>query len=160
MGSGIQMRARTSVVIEVGTLAHRVLRRERRGRIAAVFDRSLYAVFDDNWICIGSQAIGSGPLHVLCDGIVFDRFSPGQDIAVTDTALVAGDPAQSKKLVDDYTSRFPSGAFAQEAEVLRIEALIKEGNEDAAAPLGLRFLTEHPASPHAIRVRTLLGGAP
>src|SRR3954451_15759834 len=78
-------------VVELGLLAHRTLRRGRRGRIAAVFDRSLYATFDDDWICIGHTAIGSGPLHVLCDGIAVGELSAGQEIAVNDTAVFVGD---------------------------------------------------------------------
>jgi hypothetical protein len=78
------------VVTEIGVLARRALRGPRRGRIAAVFDRSLYAAFGDDWICIGQGAIGSGPLHVLCDGIVPPGFSPGQEIALVDATIVAG----------------------------------------------------------------------
>src|SRR3954470_2253479 len=78
-------------VVEVGLLAHRTLRRGRRGRIAAVFDRSLYAAFDNDWICIGHNTIGSGPLHVLCNGLAVAGLSPGQEIAVNDTGLFVGD---------------------------------------------------------------------
>jgi hypothetical protein len=90
-GSDIPVTLSTPVVAEVGVLAHRALRRGRCGRIAAVFDRSLYAVFDDDWICIGSKAIGSGPLNVLCERIASVRLSPGQEIAITDTALLLAD---------------------------------------------------------------------
>src|SRR5205085_8343634 len=82
---------RACVVVEVGALAHRVLCSNRRGRIAAVFDRSLYAVFGDDWICIGAKTIGSGPLHVLCEEIAPGWFSLGQCIAVTDSAFLVGD---------------------------------------------------------------------
>lgn len=75
------------------------------------------------------------------------------------TALASGDTARSQRLVDEYASRFPDGAFAQEAEVLRIEALLKEGHGDGAASRGARFLADHPTSPHAARVRALVGGA-
>jgi hypothetical protein len=78
-------------VTEVGLLARRVLRGPRRGRIAAVFERSLYAVFGGEWTCIGQREIGSGPLHVLCEGIAPHRFSLGQGIAVVDATMVAGD---------------------------------------------------------------------
>lgn len=78
-------------VTEVGVLARRVLRGPRHGRIAAVFERSLYAVFGDEWICIGQNAIDSGPLHVLCKGLDPHRFSRGQRISVLDTTMAAGD---------------------------------------------------------------------
>lgn len=90
MERGTHMRAR---VVETGALARSVLRRGRRGRIAAVFDRSLYAAFGDDWICIGATAIGSGPLHVLYEGISAGRFSPGQEVAVADSAILVGDVA-------------------------------------------------------------------
>ncbi|MCP4619555.1 MAG: DUF2877 domain-containing protein [Bradyrhizobium sp.] len=75
---------------EVGVLAQRVLRSRRRGRIAAVFERSLYAVLDDDWICIGSRELGSGPLHILCEGITPSGFSPGQELSIRDAMLVVG----------------------------------------------------------------------
>jgi hypothetical protein len=114
MERGAHMRIRTGVVIEVGVLAHRVLCSNRRGRIVAVFDRSLYAVFGDDWICIGSKTIGSGPLHVLSEGIAPSWFSLGQDIAVTDSTLLVGDarliglgaaPVWSPKPPPDWTRK-------------------------------------------------------
>src|SRR5215475_6042897 len=81
----------TRAVTEVGALAQRVLRSGRRARIAAVFERSLYAALDDDWICIGSKELGSGPLHVLCEGIAPRQFEPGQAVAVRDATLVVGD---------------------------------------------------------------------
>ena len=79
-----------------------------------MFDRSLYGVFGDDWICIGSKAIGSGPLHVLCDGNFSGWFSSGQDIAVADTALLVGEvrligldaaPVWSPKPPPDWTHK-------------------------------------------------------
>jgi hypothetical protein len=112
MDCGSHISTRAGAVVEVGVLAQRVLCSERRGRIAAVFDRSLYAVFGEDWICIGAKAIGSGPLHVQCEGIVFGWFSAGQDIVVADTALLVGDvrlngldaaPVWSPKPPPDWT---------------------------------------------------------
>ncbi|XIA64262.1 hypothetical protein ACFIOY_36100 [Bradyrhizobium sp. TZ2] len=80
-----------ATVIEVGVLAHRVLRSGRRGRIAAVFERSLYAVLDDCWICIGAKDLGSGPLHLLCTGLEPRRFSPGKELMIVDGALLVDD---------------------------------------------------------------------
>jgi hypothetical protein len=78
-------------VIEVGVLAHRVLGSGRRGHIAAVFERSLYAVLDDCWICIGPEDLGSGPLHLLCTGIEPRRFSPGKGVAIVDRTILVDD---------------------------------------------------------------------
>jgi hypothetical protein len=93
LGTGASERFDDGAVIEVGVLAHRSLRSGRRGRIAAVFERSLYAVLDDCWICIGSNDLGSGPLHLLCTGVEPRRFSAGAGIAIVDrTILVDGMP--------------------------------------------------------------------
>src|SRR5262249_61840430 len=61
-GTGIVTK-NAPTVTEVGVLARRMLRGPRRGHIAAVFERSLYAVFGDEWICIGQRSIGSGAMH-------------------------------------------------------------------------------------------------
>ena len=79
-----------SVISEVGLLARRALCGGRRGRIAAVFERSFYAAFDDDWVCVGVNGIGSGPLHVLYNGIVPLALSPGQEIVVADGMISVG----------------------------------------------------------------------
>jgi hypothetical protein len=71
-------------------------------------------------------------------------------------ALADGDPARARQLVEAYETRFPGGAFGQEAEVLRVEALLAQGDHAGAKRAGARFLTAYPASPHAARVRALL----
>lgn len=111
MERGSHMRTR---VVEVGVLASRVLGRKRHGMIAAVFDRSLYAVFGNDWICIGAKAIGSGPLHVLCEEVVAGRFSPGQDITVTDTALIAGEVRLTDLDAATIWSPNPPGGWTRE----------------------------------------------
>jgi hypothetical protein len=86
-----------------------------------------------------------------------------QEIAKLDQARVAlteGDAARTQQLVNEYEARFPEGSFLEEAEVLRIEALLQQGDRAGATGVGTRFLGSHPASPHAGRVRTLLGSPP
>lgn len=78
-------------VTEVGVLAEAAAGLPRRGRIAAVFERSFYAVFDDVWFCIGLRDIGSGPLNVLCEGIAPLRVAPGEEIAIVDATIFARD---------------------------------------------------------------------
>lgn len=87
----------------------------------------------------------------------------GQEIAKLDrarAALTEGDPLRTQQLVNDYEARFPEGSFLEEAEVLRIEALLQQGDRAGATRVGTRFLGSHPTSPHAARVRTLLGSPP
>lgn len=81
------------------------------------------------------------------------------EIAALDRArrsLESGDPAQALAQADAYEARYPSGTFSEEAEVVRIEALVKRGDRTRAASVGQRFLAAHPASPHAPRIRAIL----
>jgi hypothetical protein len=75
-------------------------------------------------------------------------------------ALEAHDGSKARKLVDAYEAEYPGGAFTQEAEVVRIEALSRDGNRAEAERAGKRFLAAYPKSPHVSRVRTLLGYDP
>ncbi len=70
-------------------------------------------------------------------------------------SLQKGDTREALRLLDAYEAEFAHGALGEEAEVLRIETLIRAGNKDEAAKRASRFLTERPASPHAARVRTM-----
>jgi hypothetical protein len=72
-------------------------------------------------------------------------------------SLSAGDPGGTLAKLDAYEHRFPGGHLRDETMVLRIEALIAQGNPAAAQTLGQRFLAASPASPYAARVRRLLG---
>jgi hypothetical protein len=83
----------------------------------------------------------------------------GQEVAALDRArdaLAAGNAAGAIRQVDEYESQFPRGALAQEATALRIEALLQQGNRDAAVRLADRFLASNPKSPHAARIRLLV----
>ncbi len=82
--------------VEVGVLANEALQRESSGRIAAAFDRSFYATLGARWICIGAFSIGSGPLHVLCEGWPSSAFAVGQRVTVAASMLhVDGAPLVS-----------------------------------------------------------------
>jgi hypothetical protein len=70
-------------------------------------------------------------------------------------AIAAGDGVRGLQLVDDYQRRFPRGMFTQEAEVLRVEALVVRGDRAGARRAVERFLAAHPASPHAPRLRAM-----
>jgi hypothetical protein len=86
----------------------------------------------------------------------------GQQVAALDRArdaLASGNAAGALRFVDEYDRQFPRGALAQEATALRIEALLQQGNRDAAVHLADRFLASNPRSPHAARIRLLVQGA-
>lgn len=48
------------------------------------------------------------------------------------------------------------GVFAEEREVLAVEALIRAGKAEAARARGERFLRAHPKSAHRVRLEELL----
>ena len=72
-------------------------------------------------------------------------------------ALAAGAPARALSLLDAYAAAFPRASMAQEATVLRVEALVRAGDLPAARRVGDAFLANNPRSPSAAHVRSLLG---
>jgi hypothetical protein len=81
------------------------------------------------------------------------------EIALFDRVRAAVNASESDRalgLLDDYERRFPAGAFRQEAEVVRVQALLQKGDRAAATRAGERFLAAHPTSPHAARLRAML----
>lgn len=90
--------------------------------------------------------------------------SPGGDlrdqIALLDRARAAVRARESRTALAElaaYSKRFPRGEFSQEVTVLKIEALVQNGQMDAARALGNRFLKAHPESPHVERIERLIG---
>lgn len=84
----------------------------------------------------------------------------GNQISIVDRArgaLADGNAARAIELVGEYESAYPNGKFTQEAEVIRIEALLNEGDRAAARRVGEHFLDTNPTSPHAAHVRALIG---
>jgi hypothetical protein len=70
--------------------------------------------------------------------------------------LVKSDPDAALRLVAEHAARFPNGVFAQEREVLAIDALLHAGRRAEAKARGRRFIQAHPDSPHIPRLRALL----
>jgi hypothetical protein len=86
--------------------------------------------------------------------------SLADEVAALDVAreaLAAGDAGRTLRALDQHDQRFPGGMLGPEAMVLRIEALILRGDRASAARLGEAFLAAHPRSPHASRLRSLIG---
>ncbi len=75
------------------------------------------------------------------------------------SAVAAGDAKSASAAITSYGSRFPRGAFGQEAAVLRIETLDLQGNHAQAAALARSFLARHPNSPHVSVVQRIAGRA-
>lgn len=72
------------------------------------------------------------------------------------TALGRGDVASCLAAVERYQQEFRSGVFAQEIDVIGIEALAKSGEHQRARTLAARFLSTNAKSPYANRVRSVL----
>lgn len=96
---------------------------------------------------------------------VVRALTPGSSVSLTDqvaaidharTTLEGGDESNAIAQVDAYEARYADGAFRQEAELLRIDALDKRGEREKATAAGRRFLKAYPKSPHAARVRALI----
>lgn len=73
------------------------------------------------------------------------------------SALATSEPAKAQALLDAYDADFPLGALREESAVIRIEALVANGRSDEARRRADLFVTSHPTSPHAPRLRRLLG---
>lgn len=71
-------------------------------------------------------------------------------------ALAAGRPKRALTALNAYEQRFRGGRLSLEAEVLRIEALARSGEAEAARARAASFLAAHPSSPYAVRVRAVL----
>ena len=69
------------------------------------------------------------------------------------TALASGNARQTLARLDAHDAAFRRGALAQEAMLLRVEALARLGRRREAAALGRAFLRVHPTSTLAARVR-------
>ena len=76
-------------ILELGLLAEKTLlsESESKGRVAAVFESSFYAVLGGQWICVGLPHLGSGPLHVVCERRPLYWPTIGAAVTVTGSAL-------------------------------------------------------------------------
>lgn len=72
------------------------------------------------------------------------------------TMLASGNAAGALSHLDAYNRTFPRGRLQLEAEVLRIDALVKNGQTEIAKKRAQAFLAKHPNSVLASRVRGLL----
>ena len=54
----------TVSAVSIGTQAIRVFVASSRGRVAAVFNRSLYLEFDSGWCCLVETELGAGPVNI------------------------------------------------------------------------------------------------
>ena len=74
-------------------------------------------------------------------------------------ALAVHDAAGAMQALDQYEAAFPAGRLASEETVLRVQALLARGDEDAANTLAAHFFAAHPDSSYVSRLRDLLHDA-
>lgn len=86
-----------------------------------------------------------------------------EELALVETArmhLDNGDPTSCLSVVTRYERQFRGGVFAQEMELMQIEALALAGENERARSLGQRFLANQSDSPYAERARLVLKKLP
>ena len=71
-------------------------------------------------------------------------------------AALKSDPNRALALVAEHRRRFPSGALAQEREVIAIDALKRAGKAKEAEKRRDSFKKTYPGSPHGKKVRSPL----
>jgi hypothetical protein len=82
-----------------------------------------------------------------------------EEVAALDAARAALDTHNASAALhalDAHDAAFPAPLLGPEVELLRIEALFAAHRIEEARAAGERFLSSHPGSTHARRVRTLL----
>lgn len=100
------------------------------------------------------------PLEAPVSGASAAAFQDGglldlEALARVRRALSERDAQRALGLLDDFKKRFPASQVAEEAAVLRIEALRAQGRTREAHELGRTFLQERPSSVYAAKVRSI-----
>jgi hypothetical protein len=72
-------------------------------------------------------------------------------------ALAAGDARTALQQLEHYYGRARTGTLDREAQLLRIDALLRAGQTAPAHQLAEQYLASYPHDPHAARLRALLG---
>jgi outer membrane protein assembly factor BamD (BamD/ComL family) len=73
------------------------------------------------------------------------------------SSLRAGKPLAALSQLQAYDLRFPRGSLSGEAQILRIESLAAAGQRRQAKALADAYLSAHPQSPYAQRLRSVVG---
>jgi len=77
-------------------------------------------------------------------------FALGAEVAMLDqarAALASGDGALAIRMLDDYKKRYRSGNLLPEATYIRVQALLKTGNQTAARAMAAHAQSMWPDSP-------------
>jgi hypothetical protein len=72
-------------------------------------------------------------------------------------ALQRNAPSEALVVLDQFARTYPRGRLSAEAFVVRVDALVRAGRVPEARVLVDRYLSARPSSPHAARLRKLVG---
>lgn len=83
---------------------------------------------------------------------------PLAELALLERArrVMATNPARALALSEEHRQKYRAGQFAEERELLAVEALVGLGQTEAAARRAGSFLRAHPNSVHAHRLEVIL----
>ncbi len=76
------------------------------------------------------------------------------------SALSSGASTRALGLLAQHQRQYPRSRLANEAFVMRLDALSRSGQRDRARQLASAYLARRPNAPHAARIRRLVGLAP
>jgi hypothetical protein len=83
---------RAAAVLRAGVIARDACRRGGHGEVAAVFERSCYLRFGDDFICIGEPAIGNGSTTLIVAARLADLgLRQGQRAFISNGCIAIGD---------------------------------------------------------------------
>lgn len=77
----------------------------------------------------------------------------------TREALYASEVARATELIAEHRQRFSGGKLVQERDALEVQALAKAGQLAAAQLRARAFLLRYPESPHAEKIRAIVGAS-
>lgn len=85
-----------------------------------------------------------------------------KEVALLDAARAAlsNDPQSTLSILEQHRRDFPKGALRVEADLVRIEALLRAGDRRRAEQIASRLIKTDPTGPVAARARRLLEGQP
>lgn len=105
-----------------------------------------------------AQATPAAAVAVAAPTVVHHKLDPQAELSILNRAqdALAQAPRRALTLATEHAQGFPQGVFAQEREVIAIEALLKLQRTGDATVRGEAFLTAFPGSTHAPRVQQML----
>ena len=91
--------------------------------------------------------------------VVSAASDPAAELALLSRArrVLTSSPARTLALTTEHAQTYPRGVFAEEREVLAIEALVRAGQTEQAKARATAFTKAHPRSAHLERIGVILG---